>query len=36
MRSILHEQAGHATNPEERRGEIDRLLRDHYEVRRAA
>jgi hypothetical protein len=36
MRSILHEQAGHATNPEERRGEIDRLLRDHGELRRAA
>ena len=29
MRVILHEQAGFATNPRERREEIEALLRDH-------
>ena len=29
MRVILHEQAGFATNPRERREEIEGLLRDH-------
>jgi hypothetical protein len=28
MRNILWEQAGYATNPAERRGEIDGLLKD--------
>jgi hypothetical protein len=32
MRTILDKQAGFATNPEERRGEIERLLRDHAVV----
>ena len=38
MRVILHEQAAFATNPAERRGEIEGLLRDHNVIaaRRAA
>jgi hypothetical protein len=29
MRVLLHEEAGFATNPKERREEIEALLRDH-------
>jgi hypothetical protein len=36
MRHILYEQAGYATNPKERRGEIDRLVREHFTTRLAA
>jgi hypothetical protein len=32
MRKILNEQAGHATNREERRGEIEALLTDPHVI----